>query len=388
MKIVSSAATDVGRTRQVNEDAYLEHHPLFVIADGMGGHVAGDVASATAIETIQQGWNGSSDIESITSMIKQANRAIFEKARTDPNLSGMGTTCTAVLLDGSAAHVAHVGDSRAYLFRDGELSQVTEDHTVVGRMEREGKLTAEEAHRHPHRNIITRALGIEDDVEVDTWELELVEGDRLVICSDGLNSMLDDTQIRETLLTGEDATTAARSLVDAANNAGGEDNITVIVLDAVPDDYEAPAPPPPPEQAEVAREDTAPDPRYETQMVATPPPPRRRWRRLVWSLVVLALILALAVGAARWALANSWYVGLNDEGYVTIYQGIPDEVASLTLKEAETTTEIHVDDLPEFRREDVREGIKVDSEDQAQETVDNLEREVTESEPEPQRKKN
>ena len=381
MKIVSGAATDVGRTRQVNEDAYLERHPLFVIADGMGGHVAGDVASATAIETIQDGWNGSTDIESISSMIKQANRAIFERAQTDPNLRGMGTTCTAILLDGSTAHVAHVGDSRAYLFRDDELSQITEDHTVVGRMEREGKLTAEEAHRHPHRNIITRALGIDDDVEVDTWELALVEGDRLVICSDGLNSMLEDSQIRETLLVGEDAVAAAGSLVAAANAAGGEDNITVIVLDAVPDDYEPPVSAPPPTEDE-ARQDTAPDPRYETQMVATPPPPRRRWRRLLWTLIVLALILGLAFGAAQWALANSWYVGLNDDGYVTIYQGIPDEIASLTLKEAEATSEVHVEDLPEFRREDVRQGIKVDSEDQARETVENLEREAAESEPE------
>jgi serine/threonine protein phosphatase PrpC len=383
VKIVSAVATDVGRSREVNEDAYLSRDPLFVVADGMGGHVAGDVASATAIQTIEHGWDGSSDPAALTGMIKNANLSVYEKAESDPELRGMGTTCTAILLDAGMAHVAHVGDSRAYLFRDGQLTQVTEDHTVVGRMEREGKLTKEEAARHPHRNVITRALGIDSDVEVDAWEFELTEGDRLLICSDGLNGMLEDSNIRQILAEEQDPNTAVRRLVDEANAAGGEDNITVILLDAVPDDHQVPAAPPPPPAAEelaAPREDTAPDRPNETQMVPVPEqPPRRLLRRSMWTLLGLALAGALLFGAARWTLTNTWYVGLNDEGFVTIYQGIPDEIAGLTLKDEERATEIHVDDLPEFRRNDLRSGIKVDSEDEARETVSNLEREVEES---------
>jgi protein phosphatase len=392
VKIVSAVATDVGRSREANEDAYLSRDPLFVVADGMGGHVAGDVASATAIERIQQEWDGSADPSALTVMIKDANRSVFEKAGADPDLHGMGTTCTAILIDGGTAHVAHVGDSRAYLFREGELTQVTEDHTVVSRMEREGKLTKEEAARHPHRNVITRALGIEDDVEVDTWDLELVENDRLLICSDGLNGMVGDPDIRRVLVEEKDPDAAVRRLVDEANAAGGEDNITVVLLDVVADDYHVAATPPPrPSDAELAapREDTAPSTPRETQMVSAPErPPRRALRRSIWTLVGLAIVGALLFGAARWTLTNSWYVGLNDDGFVTIYEGIPDEIAGLTLKKEERATETHVDDLPEFRRNDVRSGIKVDSLGEARETVENLEREVEESQPPERKKKN
>ncbi|MQB01141.1 MAG: Stp1/IreP family PP2C-type Ser/Thr phosphatase [Actinobacteria bacterium] len=390
MRISSAVATDVGRAREANEDAYLARDPLFVVADGMGGHVAGDIASATAIETIEREWDGSADPDALSVMIKDANRSVYEKAEGDPELHGMGTTCTAILVDSDRAHVAHVGDSRAYLLRDGELTQVTEDHTVVGRMEREGKLTKEEAARHPHRNVITRALGIEIDVDVDTWELELTEGDRLLICSDGLNGMVDDSDIRQILMQEADPNGAVHRLVDEANAAGGEDNITVILLDAVSDDHSVPtAAPPPPAGAELGepREDTAPVRPNETQIVGTPErPPRRRFRRSIWTLMGLAVVGALLFGAARWTLSNSWYVGLNDDDFVTIYQGIPDEIAGLTLKEQERATNIHVDDLPEFRRNDVRTGIKVDSQDEALETVDNLQREVERSQPSDRKK--
>lgn len=380
MKIVSAVVTDVGRSREANEDAYLARDPLYVVADGMGGHVAGDVASATVIETIESEWDGGSNPDALTVVIKDANRSVYEKADADPELRGMGTTCTAILLDAGTAHVAHVGDSRAYLLRDGELTQVTEDHTVVGRMEREGKLTKEEAARHPHRNVITRALGIDADVEIDTLELELTEGDRVLICSDGLNGMLHDASIRQIVMEESDPNDAVRRLVDEANAAGGEDNITVILLDAVPDDHQAPAPPPPPPTAATipgTREETAPDGSRPAQIAAEPErPPRRGIRRAVWILVGLAIVGTLLFGAARWTLANSWYVGLNEDGFVAIYQGIPDEIGGLTLDEEDHTTRIHVDDLPEFRRNDVRTGIKVDSEDEARETVNNLEREV------------
>lgn len=382
MKIVSAVATDVGRSREANEDAYLARDPLYVVADGMGGHVAGDVASATAIETIDSEWDGGSNPEALTLVIRDANRAVYQKADADPDLRGMGTTCTAILLDAATAHVAHVGDSRAYLLREDEFTQITEDHTVVGRMEREGKLTKEEAARHPHRNVITRALGIDADVEVDTLDLELTEGDRVLICSDGLNGMLDDSSIRQIVMEESDPNDAVRRLVDEANAAGGEDNITVILLDAVSDDHRAPAPAPPPPAAAIAgpREETAPDGSRPAQIVAEPErPPRRGVRRAIWTLVGLATVGALLFGAARWTLNNSWYVGLNEDGFVTIYQGIPDEIAGLTLDEEASATDIHVDDLPEFRRNDVRTGIKVDSEAEARETVDNLEREVAES---------
>ncbi len=243
MKLVPGGATDQGMVRDSNEDGYVVDRrlQLFAIADGMGGHRAGEVASATALEALRASVASGTGIgDAITS----ANAAVFSKATDDESLSGMGTTLTALIPDADGVLVGHVGDSRAYLLRDGELRQLTTDHSLVQEFIREGRLTEEQAAVHPQRSIITRALGVEADVEVDVYPVRLRAGDRLLLCSDGLSTMLRNDDIAGLLRRESDPTRAANLLVDAANAAGGEDNITTVVVDVEDDgaDPFAPAP--------------------------------------------------------------------------------------------------------------------------------------------------
>lgn len=374
MNIAVGTRTDVGRVREANEDSYLVEPPIFAVADGMGGHIAGDIASATTVEVLQRETTGADhDPQSLAAALRSANGAILAKAKDDPALHGMGTTCTLIALDGDVAQIAHVGDSRAYLLRDGNLSQVTEDHTLVGRMVAEGRLSEEEAEHHPQRSIITRALGADDDVEVDTFTLDMAAGDRLLICSDGLSSMVGKDEIREIVTSFEDPQTAADRLVDAANEAGGEDNITAIVIAFGSDDVSAAAP-----GRHLAdagpREDTDPAADTGYHRAVEVMPARRRWGRRV-AVIVLGLLLLAggAVAATRYALSNSWFVGVDRSGVVTIYKGIPDEVAGVSLKEPHRASSIEISSLPEFRRDEVEAGIMVDSLEQAEETLDALE---------------
>ncbi len=224
------AATDVGRVREGNEDDYLvdDAMGLVAVADGMGGHRAGEVASATALEALRAAINAG---QPLRDAIESANEAVFTKSLTDASLRGMGTTLTAgTLVAGGTLLVGHVGDSRAYLLRDGELRQVTVDHSLVEELVRDGRLTPDEAAVHPQRSIITRALGVDASVEVDVYPVELAPGDRLLLCSDGLTGMVQFDAIAATLRREEDPARAATQLIDAANAAGGEDNITVVVV--------------------------------------------------------------------------------------------------------------------------------------------------------------
>jgi protein phosphatase len=369
MKLVVGAKTDVGLVRQGNEDSYLAEAPLFAVADGMGGHVAGDVASTTAVEVIMKYLNDDlvQDPEKLKEILREANKTIWEKAGSDTNLRGMGTTCTMLLFEGSTAHLAHVGDSRAYLFRDGQLKQITTDHTLVERMVTEGRLTADEAAHHPQRNIITNALGIDSDVDVDLFSLDLQNGDRVLICSDGLSSMIDDAEIQTLVADGADPQTTAEQLVQAALDAGGEDNITVLLLEAAEGEGVEAPPPPPPVEESAPREDTKQDVPPETGGASS------RWgRRLLFGLLAVALLAGALYAAARYTLSNSWFVGVNEEGFVTIFRGIPEEIAGMELKETEAETQIAIADIPEFIRSDIREGRKVESLDDAEETVANL----------------
>lgn len=364
MRIRTGVRTDQGRVRQGNEDAYLLHDPLYGVADGMGGHVAGDVAARTAVETIEAAADGVTP-QDLPELVRAANRAIRALAERDPSLHGMGTTCTLVLIDGSTAHLAHVGDSRAYLLRGAELTQVTEDHTLVQRMVREGRISQEEAGHHPQRNIITRSLGVDDDVQVDTLTLELEPGDRLLLASDGLTSMIGQEEIRRLLSDGDDPQAQADALVRAANDAGGEDNITVVVLHADDDGAQTGALTAAAEPAPEARPAQAPPAR---------PSARARWpRRLFVTLLVLAALAAGGVAAARWALGNSYFVGLSDDGAVTIYRGIPEEIAGFTFRSVAEETSLNADELPAYARADLEQGIKVSSLAQARATVDDLE---------------
>jgi PPM family protein phosphatase len=356
-------ATDVGLVRTGNEDAYLADAPLFVIADGMGGHVAGDVASSTAIEAIERRRDmaNAEDPQTLAGLVHEANAAVWARASSDANLRGMGTTCTLIYIDGPRAHVAHVGDSRAYRLRDGSLEQLTEDHTLVGRMVKEGRIPADEAERHPQRNIITRSVGVGSEVSVDLLAIDLDDGDRLLLCSDGLNSMVDRRDIEDALARERDPQRAADALVALANEAGGEDNTTVVVIDVHDEERRASSrspegPPPPPARQHTDRDSLA--------------RPHGRWLRLLtWVFLLVALLGGGGYAAAQWALSNSWFVGVDEGGMVAIYSGIPEEVGGLELKEKKTTTGTALEDLPEFLRNDVAAGIKVESLDEAQARV-------------------
>lgn len=391
MKAVVAAKTDVGRVRQGNEDSYLVQEPLFAVADGMGGHLGGEIASATTVETITQAVADQAphDTARLAEIVRMANAAVWERSQGDPELRGMGTTCTLVLLEGEELHIAHVGDSRAYLLRSGELTQVTEDHTLVNRMVREGRLKPEEADRHPQRSIITRALGVDAEVEVDELTLGVEEGDRFLLCSDGLTSMIDFGALATTLSEESSPQGAVDRLIDLANEAGGEDNITVVLVDIAGDGAAATIAEAPSEET------TAPTPRETTDPdVAVPPAvdtgvhrldavpqsepesaPRRRGRlgrSLGFALLVLLVLAGAAFAATQYTLSNSYFVGSDEDGMITIYRGIPEEVAGLSLKESEERTQVSVADLPDFLRGDVEEGIKADSLEDARTKVQNL----------------
>ena len=223
--------TDTGRQRRDNEDNAFVRAPLFVVADGMGGAQAGEVASALAVEEFQQELPEEGSVEErLSNRIREANRRIYERSRREHEHAGMGTTLTAVYVDDDGLAVAHVGDSRAYIFRDGTLTRLTQDHSLVEELVRQGKLTEEQAAEHPQRSIITRALGIELDVEVDTWSYPARAGDVVLLCSDGLTSMIGEDRITDILGSEPNLDRAGDRLIAAANEAGGRDNITVVLF--------------------------------------------------------------------------------------------------------------------------------------------------------------
>jgi protein phosphatase len=280
----------------------------------MGGHRAGEVASAIALEALRAAMAAG---QPLRDAIEGANDAVLEKSVSDQELRGMGTTLTAGTLgtDGNLL-IGHVGDSRAYLVRDGELTQITNDHSLVEEMVRGGELTPEQAESHPRRSIITRALGIDPEVDVDVYPVAVRPGDRILLCSDGLTTMLRGEEIAEILEREPQPERAARLLVDAANAAGGEDNVTAVVVEVV-EDEEAPAVAP-------AADDLGEDDATETA-------PRRQRRRrgrgrrilrvLLWVLPVLA-VLTLAFGAVGWYARRTYFVGV-DKGRVTVFKGRP-----------------------------------------------------------------
>jgi protein phosphatase len=224
--------SNTGNKRRRNEDSFVVAPPLFAVADGMGGAQAGEVASKLAAAALEDTDPGSSGgVERVVELIQEANRRVYERSNADPAASGMGTTITAALVEGTNVTFGHVGDSRAYLVRDGVIEQLTEDHSLVNELMKSGKLSAEEAETHPQRSVITRALGTDPDVDVDTFVVEARENDLFLICSDGLTTMVGDDDILELLEKyHDDLDRAAKSLVAAANRAGGEDNITVVAF--------------------------------------------------------------------------------------------------------------------------------------------------------------
>jgi serine/threonine protein phosphatase PrpC len=223
-------ASDLGRQRQGNEDNYFVRAPLFVVADGMGGAQAGEVASEMAVDSFDGGLGNGSPAEGLVRVIQEANRRIHDRSRSDEQAAGMGTTCTAAYVGEDDVTIAHVGDSRAYLWRDGELTRLTRDHSLVGELVARGKLTEEQAEAHPQRSVITRALGPEREVQVDVETFAARDGDVYLLCSDGLTSMIHEQGVQPVLARMTDLDRAGRELIAAANEAGGRDNITVILF--------------------------------------------------------------------------------------------------------------------------------------------------------------
>jgi serine/threonine protein phosphatase PrpC len=225
--------TDTGKKRRRNEDEYVVEPPLFAIADGMGGAQAGELASSLAAGAVRGGEGAAGGGEEyVVELIQEANRRVYQRSSQDAAVSGMGTTMTVALVEESAVFFGHVGDSRAYLIRDGKLEQLTEDHSLVAELVRSGKLSPEEAETHPQRSVITRALGTDPDVDVDTFSIPTQPGDLFMLCSDGLTSMVEDDVILSTVEKHRDnLQTAAKALIRAANKGGGEDNITVVFFE-------------------------------------------------------------------------------------------------------------------------------------------------------------
>jgi serine/threonine protein phosphatase PrpC len=335
--------TDTGLQRRANEDSLLARSPLFVVADGMGGAQAGEVASRIAVESFYDGLGDPAvPEEQLAANALAANARIHELSQSNAEHAGMGTTLTAVYVGAEEVAIAHVGDSRAYCLRDGELLRLTDDHSLVDELIREGRLTPEEAEEHPQRSIITRALGPEETVEVDTRSFRARAGDVYLLCSDGLTSMVPEVRLAEILRANRRLHEAGEALIAEANRAGGRDNITVILLrveevgagyeETVGDDRHATltgVPPAgvaladPPHEASarhiVVRRPRRPEPQAQAR------PRRRGLRRVVPSLALLTVLGVLLAGGYL-AAQSIYFVGTNSRGLVTMFQGFPYEL--------------------------------------------------------------
>jgi len=263
VRIVDHASTShTGKVRRTNEDSFLDEPPLFVVADGMGGARAGELASRLAVDTFRElpVISGESAEDRLRRTILESNRRVLERAKGDPATAGMGSTVTAALVDGDRLVLGHVGDSRAYLLRDGSLQQLSHDHSLVAELERAGRLTREEAAVHPQRSVITRALGAGPELDVDTSVVQLRDGDVVLLCSDGLSGLIGDLAISNLIAGGGKLSDAVRRLVRAANDAGGDDNVTAVAFRVGGDPVEAPAAEPPSDLTERDLSDTSPRP--------------------------------------------------------------------------------------------------------------------------------
>jgi protein phosphatase len=265
--------TDPGRKRRHNEDSFVFQPPLFAIADGMGGARAGEVASALAAGALTETPTNGGGERVLVNLIQEANRRVHQRASTDAETEGMGTTMTVALVEGDAVSFGHVGDSRAYLLRDERLEQLTDDHSLVAELVRRGELSPQAAEVHPQRSVITRALGTDPDVDVDTFSVEAQPGDLYLICSDGLSDMVDAGAIERILLDHRsDLAAASRALVQAANRAGGDDNITAILFEVVEGDPAGAVDPDERTREHVAVESHDEDTLHPEDEIAPPPP--------------------------------------------------------------------------------------------------------------------
>jgi protein phosphatase len=373
--------TDVGRQRSTNEDAYLESPPVFAVADGMGGAQAGEVASKIAMEMLAEGGTGGE--ADLATVAEAANRRIFDLAQEDESRSGMGTTFTAVIVSDGEVATAHVGDSRLYRFREGQLERLTRDHSLVEELVRRGELDPEDVESHPQRAIITRALGPAPEVEVETFTSRGRDGDVYLLCSDGLTSMVAEDRVAEILRSRSSLEDAANRMVNTANESGGRDNVTVVLFRLAEEAREV-------EADTLSGSDTRADMRVtevkeavaasrdrasaETVRPERPRPARARGRRRAITALV-ALVLVAGVGAGLYLGARQvYFLGLNEQGFVSIYRGVPyDFPAGVATYEPVYTSPVPAAALEGRRREAVLDH-SLRSRTEATEVIESLER--------------
>jgi protein phosphatase len=373
LRVVEQAGlTDVGRQRDANEDNFVLAEPLFAVADGMGGAQAGEVASRTAADVFEDVSGGRDAPERLLSdLAREANRRIFEMAQSDASRRGMGTTLTAAMVWSEGVSIGHVGDSRAYRLRGGKLEQLTHDHSLVAELQRSGQLSAEAAENHPQRSIITRALGPEADVEVDAHTHTARDGDVYVLCSDGLTGMIGDADMEAILRGAGTLAEAAESLVKAANQSGGKDNITVVLFRLGEDDGAPPADDDTLSGSETVHQGLTVDDvqtavrEQERSAVRAPvtdtgPAPRRglptharrsRGRRALVAASAL-LVAAGVVAGAYLGISRVYFLGTDDSGLVTVYRGVPYALPlGLDLYSEQYTSSVPARALGRARRE-------------------------------------
>jgi protein phosphatase len=378
--------TDTGRQRSENEDSLFVRAPIFVVADGMGGAQAGEVASKAAAEAFDRDLPDGPPEPVLRETIEAANRKIHQLARVDPSRAGMGTTITAAIVDpaGEEVGIGHVGDSRAYRFRAGRLERLTRDHSLVEEMRRKGQITDAQAEEHPQRSIITRALGPEPEVDVDVQTVPAAPGDVFLLCSDGLTTMVDEERIAAVLAAAPTMREAVRTLVDEANAAGGRDNITALAFrledaatplrDAAGDATLVGAAA---EEAgltttEVRRRAAAAAARERREKLVAKRP-RRRLRTAAKALVAVLLIGGIAFGV-WWGNRQAWFLGTDAGGRVALYRGLPYELPfGVDLFEERYSAPLQTASLP-ARRRDAVTGHDVRSEADAVSLIEEIER--------------
>lgn len=394
-----AALSDIGRVRKQNEDSGYASARLLVQADGMGGPPAGDLASALTVQTMRRLDEPVSGdlVEALAGAVHRANDRLSERVESDPSVEGMGTTLDAILTDGDRVALAHIGDSRAYLLREGALTQLTNDHTFVQSLVDEGRITLEEARTHPHRSLMLRALDGRSELEPDIALLDVRIGDRIMLCSDGLSGFLDDGAIARLMGIGT-IDSAAVSLVRAALDGGSNDNVTCILAEITDEDVTGAEPmvvgaaaaqhlgrgSDTSQQAPIADDGEAePDSRDPEELRYAPLAPRRfRWlRRLIVAVVLLAVIGVTVKWVYDWT-QRQYYVA-DHNGHVAIFRGLDGSIAGFDLSSVYWESDLEISSLSEYWQGQVEQGIEVDDLQMARNTVDNLRPSVTPTQPTP-----
>jgi PPM family protein phosphatase len=369
--ITSSSITETGKVRQANEDAVLETGNLFAVADGMGGHQAGEVASAMALGVIGQYIEDNLGLIPGEKLVEKAataaNASVYQKASSSSKYRQMGTTLTMIYREGDTAYIAHVGDSRAYLFRDGNLRRLTRDHSLVAALVEDGEITEEQAMHHPQRNIILRALGLSPQVEVDISAVKIMPGDVFLIASDGLTGLIEDAKVAEVLAAPREPSEWARALVDMALDAGGTDNVSVVVVRILESDTIVPVKGAKPlEESNGIAADGTPVGEQGADRAS-----RRRMRNGLIAAVIVVVLLGAGFGVAYYFYSKTYWVGVRD-GKVTLYQGFP----FWDLATVDKKTDIDVSFLPEALRKRVEDKLEPESRRNALKTIAQLTREA------------